>query len=151
MKRATIVASFASILFLLAVLIVAPAAHADEANQETKVTFSQPVQIPGRVLPAGTYVFVLPSEVTQHYLVRIFNADRTELFATVFTISAERPQATGNTAFTFADRGSAGPEAIVTWFYPGDTIGHEFLYPKQAEKGTRERQASNRRGGKITS
>jgi hypothetical protein len=22
----------------------------------------------------------------------------------------------------------------VTWFYPGDTIGHEFLYPKQAEK-----------------
>jgi hypothetical protein len=67
-------------------------------------------------------------------LVRIFNADRTELFATVFTISAERPQATGNTAFTFADRGSAGPEAIVTWFYPGDTIGHEFLYPKQAEK-----------------
>jgi Protein of unknown function (DUF2911) len=134
MKRATIVASFASILFLLAVLIVAPAAHADEANQETKVTFSQPVQIPGRVLPAGTYVFVLPSEVTQHYLVRIFNADRTELFATVFTISAERPQATGNTAFTFADRGSTGPEAIVTWFYPGDTIGHEFLYPKQAEK-----------------
>jgi hypothetical protein len=56
------------------------------------------------------------------------------LYATLFTISAERPEATGKTAFIFADRGSAGPEAIVTWFYPGDTTGHEFLYPKQAEK-----------------
>ena len=85
----------------------------------------------GRVLPAGTYVFVLPSDPNQHYLVRIFNADRTELYATVFAISAERQQVTSDTAFTFADRGSAGPEAIVTWFYPGETIGHEFLYPKQ--------------------
>jgi len=22
----------------------------------------------------------------------------------------------------------------VTWFYPGDTTGHQFLYPKQLEK-----------------
>jgi len=134
MKRATVVASFVTILFVLAGLSVPPAAYADQANQETKVTFSQPVQVPGRVLPAGTYVFVLPSDVTQHYLVRIFNADRTELYATVLTISAERLQVTSNTAFTFADRGSATPEAIVSWFYPGDTTGHEFLYPKQAEK-----------------
>jgi hypothetical protein len=136
MKRITFVKSFATIglLFLLAFLIATPAVRADESDQATKVTFSQPVQIPGRVLPAGTYVFVQPSDANEHYLVHIFNADRTELYATVFTISAERPQATGNTAFTFADRGSAGPEAIVTWFYPGETIGHEFLYPKQVEK-----------------
>jgi len=136
MKKVTTVKIFASIglLLLLAFLIAQPAARADEADQATRVTFSQPVQIPGRVLPAGTYVFELPSDITQHYLVRVFNADRTELYATLFTISAERPEATGKTAFIFADRGSAGPEAIVTWFYPGDTTGHEFLYPKQAEK-----------------
>jgi Protein of unknown function (DUF2911) len=133
MKRITIVKSFVTIglLFLLAFLIATPAVRADESDQATRVTFSQPVQIPGRVLPAGTYVFVLPSDPNQHYLVRIFNADRTELYATVFAISAERQQVTSDTAFTFADRGSAGPEAIVTWFYPGETIGHEFLYPKQ--------------------
>jgi hypothetical protein len=22
----------------------------------------------------------------------------------------------------------------VTWFYPGETTGHEFLYPRQVEK-----------------
>ena len=134
MKKATIVASFASILFLLAVLIVAPAAHADQANQETKVTFSQPVQIPGRVLPAGTYVFVLPDEINDHFQVRVFNADHTMLIATLLTASAERYRPTENTVFGFAERGSSQPEAIVTWFYPGETSGHEFLYPKQMQQ-----------------
>ncbi|HSY64525.1 MAG TPA: hypothetical protein VK829_07995 [Terriglobales bacterium] len=134
MKRNTVVKSFASILFVLAFLALLPAAHADQANQETKVTFSQPVQIPGRVLPAGTYVFVLPEEINDHFEVRIFNADRTMLVATLLTISAERSKPTDNTVFGFAERGSAQPEAIVTWFYPGETTGHEFLYPKQVEK-----------------
>jgi hypothetical protein len=134
MKRASIVASFVSIVFLLAVLIVLPVAHADQGNQETRVTFSQPVQIPGRVLPAGTYVFVLPEEINDHFEVRIFNADRTMLVATLFTINTERAKPTDNTVFGLAERGSAQPEAIVTWFYPGETTGHEFLYPKQVEK-----------------
>jgi hypothetical protein len=134
MKRMTIVKSLASILFLFAFLAGLPAAHADQANQETIVTFSQPVQIPGRVLPAGTYVFVLPEELYDHFQVRIFNADRSMLLATLVTVSAERTTATSDTVFGFAERGSAQPEAIVTWFYPGQTTGHEFLYPKQEEK-----------------
>ena len=134
MKRATIVASFVTILFVLAGLIVPPAAHADQSNQETRVTFSQPVQIPGRVLPAGTYVFVLPNEINDHSQVRIFNADRTMLIAMLLTVDAERSKPADNTVFGFAERGSAQPEAIVTWFYPGETSGHEFIYPKQVEK-----------------
>jgi hypothetical protein len=134
MKRATIVASFVTILFLLAVLIVPPTAHADQANQETRVTFSQPVQVPGRVLPAGTYVFVLPDEINDHFQVRIFNADRTMLIATLLTVDTERSKAADNTVFGFAERGSAQAEAIVTWFYPGETNGHEFIYPKQTQQ-----------------
>jgi hypothetical protein len=134
MKRITAVKSFASILLVLAFLALLPAAHADPVNQETKVTFSQPVQIPGRVLPAGTYVFVLPDEIYDHFEVRIFNADRSMLIATLFTVNAERAVPAENTVFGFAQRGSAQPEAIVTWFYPGETTGHEFLYPKQVEK-----------------
>ena len=134
MKRATIVASFVTILFVLAGLIVAPAAHADQSNRETKVSFSQPVQIPGRVLPAGTYVFVLPDEAHDHFQVRIFNADRTTLIATLLTVDTERSKPADNTVFGFAERGSSQPEAIVTWFYPGETTGHEFLYPKPIQQ-----------------
>jgi hypothetical protein len=134
MNKVAVVKSFATIALLLAFSIVLPGARADEANQATKVTFDQPVQIPGRVLPAGTYWFILPQDVTQHYLVRIFSSDRTMLYATLFTINAERPKPTDHTGFTFAERGSAQPQAIATWFYPGDSTGHEFLYPKQLQK-----------------
>jgi hypothetical protein len=134
MKSAPILKSLVTILFVLAVAIVLPAVHADQTNQETRVTFSQPVQIPGRVLPAGTYVFALPNEADDHFQVRIFSADRSMLIATLLTISAERSKPTDNTVFGFAERVSAQPEAIVTWFYPGETVGHEFLYPKQMQK-----------------
>jgi hypothetical protein len=134
MKRVSIAASFITMLFLLAVLIVLPVAHADQNNQETIVTFSQPVQIPGRVLPAGTYVFVLPDEANDHFQVRVFNADRTTLIATLLTVSAERPRPADHTVFGLAERGSSQPEAIVTWFYPGETTGHEFLYPKPIQQ-----------------
>jgi hypothetical protein len=126
--------SFTTIALLLAFLIVLPAARADESDQATKVTFSQPIQIPGHVLPAGTYWFVLPEDITQHNQVRIFDSDRTMLYTTIFTIGKYRRQPTDSTAFTFAERGSAQPEALVTWFYPGETTGHEFLYTKQVEK-----------------
>ena len=46
---------------VLASLIMLPVAHADEWDQASQLTFSQSVQIPGRVLPAGTYWFVLAS------------------------------------------------------------------------------------------
>lgn len=134
MNRVTIVKSLIITAFLFAFLIVLPSARADQSDQATKVTFSQPVQVPGRVLPAGTYWFVVPVNATEHSQVRIFNADRTMIYATFFTITAERREPAEHTVFTLAERSSEQPEAIVTWFYPGETIGHEFLYPKQVEK-----------------
>ena len=134
MKSVIVVRNFVAILFLLAVLVALPAARADQSNQANKVTFSQPVQIPGRVLPAGTYWFELPEDISEHYLVRIYSADRSVLYATLFAYNSERAIATDRTVFGLAERGSAQPQAIVTWFYPGESTGHRFLYPKQVEK-----------------
>ena len=132
MKTVAVVKSFATVALLLAFLIVLPASRADESDQATKVTFNQSVQISGRVLPAGTYWFVLPNGMT--HVVRIFSADRTTLYATVFAINAERPQPTDKPTFTLGVPGSAQPQAIVYWFYPGNTIGHEFQYPKRVQE-----------------
>jgi hypothetical protein len=134
MKKITVVRNFVTIAFLLAFLVVLPAARADETNQETKVTFSGAVQISGHVLPAGTYWFVAPADFNQHDVVRIFGSDRTTLYATILTINAERSEPTDNTAFKLAERESTQPPAIMIWFYPGRTIGHEFLYPKQVRE-----------------
>jgi len=120
---------------MLAFLIVLPVARASEQDQATKLTFNKAVQVPGRVLPAGTYWFTIVENNTTPNIVHIFNADRSTLYATILTVNAERSNPTDNTTITFADRGSMQPENLVTWFYPGFSSGHEFVYsdPEQKE------------------
>jgi len=104
------------------------AAHADEANEATTITFSAPVQIPGRVLPAGTYLFQ-QADPTDLNLVQIFNADHSLLYATLETVPADRVNSTAHTAMTLAEPESETP-ILVKWFYPSRLTGHEFVYPK---------------------
>jgi hypothetical protein len=119
---------------MLAFLVILPVARASEEDQATKLTFSKAVQIPGRVLPAGTYWFILADNNGTRNIVQVFNSDRSTLYATILTNNAERSKSTDNTALTFADRGSMQPETIMTWFYPGYTSGHEFVYSKREEQ-----------------
>ena len=123
------------IAFVVAfVLFFEVSAHADMSDQATQITFSQPVQIPGQVLPAGTYWFLLANISEQQDVVQIYNSDRSKLYATLETASIERQEATGHTVVKLAEQESSKPDALVAWFYPGETTGHEFLYPKDQEK-----------------
>lgn len=122
--------AFITLGLVLASLVTLPVAHADDWDQASKLTFSQSVQIPGRVLPAGTYWFVLVDDPSNRNIIHIFNSDQSTLYATVLTQSAERHQPSENTTITFATRESMPTNAIVTWFYPGTSSGHEFLYSK---------------------
>ena len=110
------------------------AAHADESNQATTITFSQPIQIPGQILPAGTYSFKLLDSNSDPNVIEIFNSDQTHLYATLQTIAAERQEPTGDTVITLAEQGGGKPDALLKWFYPGLDTGHEFVYSGQQEK-----------------
>jgi hypothetical protein len=110
------------------------AAHADEADQSTTITFSAPIQVPGQVLPAGTYLFKLVNRDSDLNTVQIFNSDRTVLYATFETIPTQRAEPTGDTVVALAEQGGGQPVALMKWFYPGNEIGHEFVYPKEKEK-----------------
>jgi hypothetical protein len=125
----------ATLVTLLAFLTMLPVIQAAEGDQATKLTFSKSVQIPGRVLPAGTYWFVLDDSPSNTNIIRVYNADRSMLYATLFTVAEIRSEATNNTAITLVNRGSMQPETLVSWFYPGRTDGHEFVYsqPEQHE------------------
>jgi len=110
------------------------AAHADESNQQTKITFSAPLRIPGQVLPAGTYTFERAEPEDDPNVVRIFNADGTVLEAMVQTVSAERMEPAEDTIITLAKAEPGSPDYLLKWFYPGRTTGQEFVYPKQQEQ-----------------
>ena len=115
-------------------LFFAIAANADEADESTTVTFSAPVEIPGHVLPAGSYLFKLADHGSDPNIVEIYNADETKFYGTVMTISTARQNPTGDTTVTLVQQGSGAPDALLKRFYPGRLTGAEFLYPGHQEK-----------------
>jgi hypothetical protein len=109
------------------------AAHADEDDQATEITFSQPIQVPGQVLPAGTYLFKLLSGDDLD-IVQIFNSNQTHLYATLETIASESQPVSNDATVTLAEQGLGKPDVLLKWFYPGNETGHEFVYSNQVEK-----------------
>jgi Protein of unknown function (DUF2911) len=133
MKKGAVVRNSVAVTFLLAFLIVLPVVRADEWNQATLFTFSQPVQIPGHVLPAGTYLFEIVNNFN-HEIVRISNADRSNVIAVIQARPTQQKGLSGKAAIVLAERGGSKPEAVVAWSYPGRLEGHQFLYPKQVQE-----------------
>ena len=119
---------------LLALATTLPVAHASEANQATQLTFNQPIEIPGQILPAGTYWFQLPTVGSNRDLVQIFNFDRTQIIASLITVPRERQEATDATEVDIAQKESDQSNVLKAWFYPGDTSGHEFMYSQHVER-----------------
>src|SRR5271170_848796 len=104
--------------------LIAGTTRASEVDQAIKVNFSQPVQMPGRTLPAGTYYFSIIN-TSDRETVQIMNEDRTRTIALVQTINRQRPVwDRAGTAFTLASGKGVEPQAVIAGFYPGRTTGH---------------------------
>jgi len=116
---------------ILSLAVFSPAVNADEYNRKTVITISQPLEVPGVVLPPGTYVMRLFNSSSNRHIVQIMNETQQQQLALTFAVSAERIRPTGKTVFTMYEGSQGAPPAIRTWFYPGDVVGQEFLYPRQ--------------------
>ncbi len=117
----------------VALLVSAPASTAKTitGNQVT-VTFDHPVEVPGKVLPAGTYVF----RTANNQLVQVFSANDKEIFATFYAIPEYRSAMHNSDSFVQLSKTPSGePQEIEGLFVAGCTTGYQFLYP--ANKGNR--------------
>ncbi len=104
------------------------ATRADTWDKKTIVTFSDAVEIPGQVLPAGTYVFKLANSTSDRHIVQIWNEDENRLLATIQAIPSYRFDTPDRPIFELDERLGASTMALHTWFYPGDNTGQEFVY-----------------------
>ncbi len=127
MKRLMIVP--AVFVLMLSGWLAAPA-QADECDKLTYLTFSAPVALPGVILPAGTYRFTHPDCSTTAGVLRVSSEDGTEVYGTFLTVPDERYTTSAEPAIVFAETRAHSPEAIRAFFYPGDTIGDELIYPR---------------------
>ena len=121
--------------------VCSTSSRADQWDKKTIVTFDQPVEIPGMVLPAGTYVFRIFDSYSYRHIVQIWNEDGRRLVTTILAIPNYRLQPTGETVIKFGERPAGLPQALRAWFYPGDNFGQEFVYPKA--RAIQLAQASN--------
>jgi hypothetical protein len=132
MKRFQFVAMMCCFVFVA--LAIAPRVKADEYDKKTIMTFTEPFEVPGvdaQILPAGTYIFKLLDSSTDRDIVQIFSADGLHIYTTILAIPNYRLKVTDKTVLTFGERGAGQPEAIKAWFYPGQSWGQEFVYPKK--------------------
>jgi len=113
-------------------LLFAAPALPDVWNKKTYFTFSHSVELPGQVtLPPGTYTMKVVDSPSNRYTVMVQNRDENKVYATFFTIPKQRERPSGKTVLTFYETPGSHPQFIKAWFYPGDTIGREFIYGKE--------------------
>src|SRR5260370_16356178 len=84
---------------LLLMLSLSPRGRADDWDKKTVVTFGQDVEIPGQVLPAGTYVFKLFRSNSDRFIVQVWSQDESQLLATLTTIGDSYPNQSGKPYF----------------------------------------------------
>jgi hypothetical protein len=109
----------------------ATSAKADEWNKKTYITTSQAIEVPGAVLPPGKYVFKLLDSPQNRHIVQVLNSRESKVLSTSIAIPRQRLESEDHTVLTFYEVRAGQPEPVRTWFYPGDLIGQEFVYPKE--------------------
>src|SRR5688572_15157788 len=128
MKRVTSIAT-ATVLALLVALTLNVAAQQPDTRDRTIMTFSSAVELPGMRLEAGTYVFRMADTASRN-VIQVLDKDEKEMLGQWLFVSAERPEVTGDTVVTFRETSAASTPAVQFWYYPGEKIGKEFIYPK---------------------
>lgn len=104
---------------------------ADVWDKRTDVKFAEPVEFPGGVvLPPGAYVLKLNGSMSNRHIVHVFNENQNRVHATVLAIPEIRMEPADKTIITFHEAQRDEPQLIKSWFYPGDTIGQQFVYPR---------------------
>jgi hypothetical protein len=119
------------VLFGAAILAacLAPPAHADEWTKLTYFTFSAPVEMPGLVLPAGSYKFELADPDATRRVVRISEKEGGKIHGIFLSIPDRKLEPSDKPIVMFKETPAGSPEAVKAWFYPGETTGYEFVYP----------------------
>jgi len=133
MKRVTTIAT-ALVLAVIAVLGTRVLAQETNTHEITYLTFSNTVEMPGVTLPAGTYTFRLADTPTRN-VVQVLDRDQKNVMGQWLFVQAERPEVSQDTVVMFKENREGATPAVQYWYFPGERIGKEFIYPKdQAQK-----------------
>lgn len=104
------------------------------------MTFSGTAEMPGLTLQPGTYVFKL-ADTPSRNVVQVFDKDEKKVLGQWLFVPASRRDVSEDTIVMFRETPAGTTPAVQYWYYPGDRIGKEFVYPK--DQATRIARATN--------
>jgi hypothetical protein len=110
---------------------VASALAQDVVDARTEFTFKSPVELPGTTLPPGTYVFRFADPNTGRKVMQVLDKASNKTYGLFLTITAQRPKSADDAELRFMETPAGKPAAVKTWWYPGNSTGREFIYPKE--------------------
>jgi hypothetical protein len=128
MKRVNLIAT-AMALAVVGVLASGVAAQETNTSERTFLTFSGAVEMPGVTLQPGTYVFKLADTPTRN-VVQVWDRDEKNMVGHWLFVQAERPKVSDETVVMFKETREGATPAVQYWYFPGERIGKEFIYPK---------------------
>ncbi len=140
MKRVKLIAAACAVA---TAAVTNVAAQDFNQSERTFLTFSGAVELPGVTLQPGTYLFRLADSQSNRHIVQVLSQDETQMHATSLAVPAERLEVTGENVVTFRETAEGGTPAMQYWYYPGDRIGHEFVYPREQATAIAKRTGQN--------
>jgi hypothetical protein len=142
----------ACVVAVLAMLTSSIGAQSPDTNKRTFMTFSSAVELPGVTLEPGSYEFRLAPMSDSRDVVQVLKKDDTKVLGQWTFVQAERERATDDTVVMFKEAREGSTPAIQYWYYPGEKVGREFIYPKdQAQRiASRTGQTVRSEGGPVT-
>src|SRR5829696_3591422 len=91
---------------------LATAAHADEWNKLTLLTFSGPVDMPGVTLPAGTYRFELADPSSGRRVIKVADKDNTKSYGIFLSVANQRMEPADKPIVMFQEAPAGAPQAV---------------------------------------
>ncbi len=128
MKRVTLIAT-ALVLAVFAALAGGVTAQQTNTSERTFLTFSNTVEMPGLTLQPGTYVFKLADTASRN-VVQAWNEAEDQILGQWLFVQAERSEVTSENVVMFRETAAGTTPAVQYWYFPGERIGKEFIYPK---------------------
>ena len=123
---------FLAVICLVAASIAGPVTRADDSVQQAMVTIQSPEQVPGSVLPAGTYMFKQTGAQSGWVIVQIYSRDGSALVTTILAYPNAKVASNGQNVITYPANGSGSIPAMEGIVFTGDSTVEQFAYPKAA-------------------
>ena len=112
-------------LTLLTLATTRPIGAGSNEDKSMRITFSQPVRLPGVGLASGTYIFQAPT----WDVVQVLSGDRTRVYFMGFTRTVSRPERQPQRHVVSLGEAAAGvPPPITVWYPDNESTGRQFIY-----------------------